>query len=1245
MAKENSNGLKVGISEQIKDSYLHYMSNCGTGLVLAPLPTAIGKTYSACQAIAEYVKLSKGAGRKIVFTTPLLKNLPEDDLRKAFLARNIDYEEYVVKVKSNEDCIRDAENKHYFEKIPDQYQYIVRLPCCVEMRDNLKKLEEVKDSKNSSDKKLAEVYYSPRFSTAERKFRDAIHALLRDTAKCNKIDIDSLLEYDQFKWVSLIYPQVSNKYQVYVMSMMKLLMGDCRIVKKYRYMSEEWLQDKVIFIDEWDSTKSDVIRCILRPYEVQSDYGIDLMQLFASIWDVLKSPQSFSEELRSVGTKLEKYRKQLLEEADKLDRKYHITSPYHYAERYAEQTPYFMYFCASWLTAARDKGKGYVWAKWNGTHKAMDIHTGSREEWKSTNKNDTLSVNGILNNINQFIRHFVQFLSYWALQWSASETKLREGRNEPEFSYSSAVNSLLHKFRLSNEAKQMLLNNFQLVQRPTHEKRHARPYSYYKRGFTWFSFYTSEETLDDTVIRMLKISDTAEGIMLFLSRNALVLGLSATATCPAILGNYSLPFLRDELLFEDNKGNKHNDFHNILTENPVLASEVKTFLSRRYAKYGKEILVENPQLLDNVYSAALYQDGILDKFIKDEKLSLTLEKLMDGALRTCGIEIGSDSYIYYKSRYCNIALTMYYFASHREHQTCLCVNMKLPGNEKSTLCLSVLKEIEKRINIHYQQEFSDWGKTHKEDIDVFVIDSRHFNETRLDFDERLQKGDRLFIISTFSTIAAGQNLQHPICDWVREYLVCIDKNDGRDISKKDIDELAILDLTNNTVNITDYDNFGLNEQLGNIIQLEECHAEGSINMREKESQITHGFRIMPKSIKGHGWKSNIINMTDQPSLQCTHWVVQTDGRTKRSPWRTRLQTMYIDKSTLYALDIPYLTKMHPYLSPEMKKLYEISCGKERIKSNREKAYIIEARDKALNGKGEISRMLNSIDLSEDVILWGQSDHDEWVRWRDLVLRHAGGIDQDVYDSDIFFRDYYMPAPDGVKASSCLYYDIKDFNEIDISYDSKIDFEKFLREKYGEMYVSGGISTMSEDMSRLKTLMLYEGRHESMKEFFKSQGWSTEWSQGEWIMSPVLFQEIYLGALGEVAGQHIIEDLTSWKLSPIDDLNKFEAFDAQIKGLNSVYVDFKYHRYFGETDKNVRKDVTESIAGKIRHKMRIIGARAVFIIGIIAPEILVEPRKDGDIYYIPDLMFSDGSADMKAITWLDKQLEELKTTDK
>lgn len=87
-----------------------------TGLYLCELPTGFGKTYTASQLIAEFVR-NDHTGRKIIYLTTLNKNLPEDELRAAL--GEVNYEKSVLRIRANFD---EVVEKLLDIEVPEEFQ-------------------------------------------------------------------------------------------------------------------------------------------------------------------------------------------------------------------------------------------------------------------------------------------------------------------------------------------------------------------------------------------------------------------------------------------------------------------------------------------------------------------------------------------------------------------------------------------------------------------------------------------------------------------------------------------------------------------------------------------------------------------------------------------------------------------------------------------------------------------------------------------------------------------------------------------------------------------------------------------------------------------------------------------------------------------------------------------------------------------------------------------------------------------
>lgn len=97
----------------MQSGLLDYFRNdhAGPGLLLAEAPTGYGKTYQTVQAVYAYLK---GRGSKrVLFVTTLLKNLPAEDLRRAYEqnGRGDQFAKEVLVLRSAADTVLDAIQK------------------------------------------------------------------------------------------------------------------------------------------------------------------------------------------------------------------------------------------------------------------------------------------------------------------------------------------------------------------------------------------------------------------------------------------------------------------------------------------------------------------------------------------------------------------------------------------------------------------------------------------------------------------------------------------------------------------------------------------------------------------------------------------------------------------------------------------------------------------------------------------------------------------------------------------------------------------------------------------------------------------------------------------------------------------------------------------------------------------------------------------------------------------------------
>lgn len=194
----------------------------------------------------------------------------------------------------------------------------------------------------------------------------------------------------------------------------------------------------------------------------------------------------------------------------------------------------------------------------------------------------------------------------------------------------------------------------------------------------------------------------------------------------------------------------------------------------------------------------------------------------------------------------------------------------------------------------------------------------------------------------------------------------------------------------------------------------------------------------------------------------------------------------------------------------------------------------------------------------------------------------------------------------------LYSQYTDFSDVVI--DFGMNRTRFLES--GRAKIQGESSNpivleVSDSDARLDVMMNYSG----LREFFVSHGFATRFEENEYIMSPVLYHNIYKGALGEVAGKFILQNERGIRLSEITDPDKFEFFDFEMS--SDVYVDFKNWKFTYAQD---RQKTLEEIS----RKLDAIGAKRAYIINIIADDSYVPTSiVDSRIIEIPGLIDEKG----------------------
>jgi len=163
----------------------------------------------------------------------------------------------------------------------------------------------------------------------------------------------------------------------------------------------------------------------------------------------------------------------------------------------------------------------------------------------------------------------------------------------------------------------------------------------------------------------------------------------------------------------------------------------------------------------------------------------------------------------------------------------------------------------------------------------------------------------------------------------------------------------------------------------------------------------------------------------------------------------------------------------------------------------------------------------------------------------------------------------------------------------------------------------GFSEVSFENTRLKKLYQIE----ELKDCFKEHNIATQFNHKN-ILLPIVYNNFYKGAIGEVFGKYILEkflDITLQNLSFYTNA-PYELFDFTNTD-ESVYFDFKYYSIYTASNIATIDDLYENIQYKL--KQHSLTNKKVFIINLFVDEeySLFSSKIEikNNIYFIPYLV--------------------------
>lgn len=534
----------------------------------------------------------------------------------------------------------------------------------------------------------------------------------------------------------------------------------------------------------------------------------------------------------------------------------------------------------------------------------------------------------------------------------------------------------------------------------------------------------------------------------------------------------------------------------------------------------------------------------------------------------------SDLKAYELQRYVKLGKAYLYFIQHPGINSFLCLLNKFPKPSiQDRFNQQDLNTLLVQLRISHLGEDAETAQQ-AVTTELRILNSEDFEAQLEEIHAQLTQGERIFLISTYPTMGAGLNIQYLAPENVPVVAINDLPYGG---NKKDFDGLYLEKPTYllhffqtgesiNDVQLLDY-----------LFEVEYLAEGGAITRQEKNERIRYIFR--------RRYNDFAISPSNRPLYErqvvAEHFcrmLIQAVGRLSRT--RLKAPTTHILYDAAISEYLQYFHRGNHLLVPEFDALLEHCRASKNVLIYDQ----IEIQNRNYQNSLSFAALLRKLVLG--IPDWKTDTIKFWEGLREFTLKNPTISRERLQQSGAL--KFYIAHPDGLAIDQYHYSSKDDFkNDLDIYFDQS---------------VGKAISAEAALLPQLMQIPVIEA-------LFREKHYCAGFAPDEYILSPPLFQNIYLGALGEVIGSRILQEY-GLNCRPLE-AGEYELFDAKLS--DDIYLDFK----FWGTHTRV---AAESQLTKIKAKMDQVGARKVLIINIVHPGAGYQPIAGQDgIIEVPGLL--------------------------
>lgn len=1055
------------------------------GLFLLDPPTGFGKTTSVLNVISRFLKGEScfSKVKRIFFVTNLLTNLPynkllesltDDEKKQCFRAKaTIDYilERFLNTNITDGEVLNSKEYKNLYKDV-ESYQF------------QINKLKAETDSNQKTG-------YRNSIRILKQKISTDTEPAFRKYLKSRFIFNKSIQEKNEFinknPWFTSLYPICNiEKYKVIFLSTKKFIspMDTFRRVPFYAYCDDKLMEDSVVFIDEFDSTKQELLDQIIEDgYKTETD----IVSLFLSMHYALQNlilPKKILHTSDYHKAKVEKGEWHTTKEHfeywrnqfDEKYKKYNINYLMKTVDFNSNKA--FLFDDGKYFTIVKDSSKKYIYANVDKTEDILSLRG-----LCSFSENSKL-INFIIRDLEYCIDGFAQALFYVANNFLYYNNQDKQS-NEIKYTLEESLYTVLDILNLSDMEKDYL---FTKIQTEDYSFKKQDSEEGMRKGFNFTEIEDSNYHDMKSVVHNFSFPTTPEDALIKLTSRSLVVGISATAKIDTCVGNYDLSYLINKL---------SDEYIKIDSDDEVRINDsFQEMLNETKGKYK----IHTAVIDDNeMFSNRDLSESLIRGLFVGESYEHFMNILSDL----------TDRELYYF----NIELKLAYFYNEigdKNIKSAIAFVNRFPKTKDIfdlERLIYMFISIDKRYN--------------RQAINYKIVNSQNFDDEFEETKKLLEQGKQVLLITTYQTVGSGKNIQYPIPKGQETEMIYAE-NDSSGL--KDFEAIYVCTPTHLVQNLS-YDSENKYEDLAKFLFHQEyLFKKKYLTYSQMKTNIEIGFRNVFFGER----KSSKYSCNGDLYFHTLKIIIQAIGRICRCRSKNKNIYIYTDKELLRNIKVACKLKCPKMMNEEFRELILTEIDNALLESK-----ISEYSNLSKRAYVAIIKAAYTVRNSRQNVI-------EWQRIREYVLKNPTVNNINPMYSTLYFE----------MENKIAGYSYKQNQKYDI-------VEMFMEPRFGYTQVSDQACDLPIILS-----IPY------VKDMFNKNKYSTRFEKNKYIMSPSLFKQVYLGALGEVVGKCILENQLGWDLEELDDYSFYEYFDFKI---GNIYFDFKHwNDFIIDNDKYVKK---------------------------------------------------------------------------